>query len=263
MCYDLALAARLDALLQAVSDINVDAHGIAFEPSLHTQAQAHRRHPVLLFEDGRYKLKLFEWGVIADYMNTPEKQKKRAQMCNARSEKVVADPTSYWHRLRCNRCLVPVTGIFEHRDVTGMKNKIPYHIAIKERRLFFLPALFQYPTKADVETGEVTGTFAIITRRANAVMAQIHNSGDQPFRMPLFLPAHKERMWLQPSLTDAAMTALLYYEMPADALTCHPVYTIRTTRERPDGKSKIDAYNWPGLPPLGQDKGKLQTELFA
>ena len=70
MCYDLALAARLDAIADAFAEMEVDP-GLyrSYESFLHTQAQAHRKHPIVLFEEG-YKLKPFEWGVIADYMNT-------------------------------------------------------------------------------------------------------------------------------------------------------------------------------------------------
>lgn len=35
---------------------------------------------------------MFEWGVIADYTDTPEKIKKGRQwLCNAQSEKVIDD----------------------------------------------------------------------------------------------------------------------------------------------------------------------------
>ena len=54
----------------------------------------------------------------------------------------------------------------------------------------------------DPETGEVRGMFTLITRAANPLMRQIHNSGDNAFRMPLFLPKEMELEWLRPDLTD-------------------------------------------------------------
>src|SRR5207237_1116784 len=158
---------------------------------------------------------------------------------------------SYWHRIRRKRCLIPVTGIFEHREVKGFKNKIPYYVRLNNRALFCIPGLYHYPNRADVETGEVIGTFTLITRAANSVMAQIHNSGDQAFRMPLFLPKELELKWLQPDLTDQEMEEIINYEMPSETLNYDPVYTIRTTKERPDGKGKLDTYEWANLPPLG------------
>src|SRR5438067_11334613 len=177
-------------------------------------------------------------------------------MCNAQSEKIIGDPKSYWNRIKENRCLLPVTGIFEHREIKGWKNKVPYHVQLKDRKLFCIPGLYHYPHRADVETGEIIGTYTLITRGANSLMAQIHNGGDQAFRMPLFLPEELEKEWLQPALTDDQLSCILHYEMPSAELEADPVYTIRTTKERPDGQEKIAPYNWPGLPPLGVDSSE-------
>ncbi len=264
MCYDISFSTTIELVTQYIPGIVVDPQlGINYDLTVHLQAQAHRKYPVIIFDNAEYKLKAFEWGVIADYMNTPEKIKKmRAQMCNARSEKLIEDRKSYWHRIRRKRCLIPVTGFYEHREVKGFKTKIPYHIQLKERELFCIPGLYHYPNKADVETGEITGTFTLITRAANPLMAQIHNSGDQAGRMPLMLPKELEEMWLLPDLSDEEISEILAYEMPADNLDYKPIYTIRTTKERPDGKGKIDQYDWPNLPPLGRDSLEAPT-LFA
>jgi putative SOS response-associated peptidase YedK len=262
MCYDISFATKYELITQYIPDLVVDPQiGFHYDMNLHAQAQAFRKYPVIISEDGVIKLLPMEWGVIADYMNTPEKIKKmRNSMCNARSEKIIEDKKSIWHRMRKKRCLIPVTGIFEHREVKGFKNKIPYHVKLKDRQMFCIPGLYHYPNKADVETGEVTGTFTLITRAANSVMAQIHNSGDQAFRMPLFLPKELEMKWLQPNLTDEELKEMLDFEMSSDALDYFPVYTIRTTKERPDGKGKLDTFHWPDLPPLGTDT--IEQTLF-
>lgn len=259
MCYDISFSTTIEMVTDYIPGIIIDPQvGIEYDMNLHTQAQAFRKYPIIIFEDGQHKLKPFEWGIIADYMDTPEKIKKmRNSMCNARSEKVIGDKKSVWHRMRKKRCLIPVTGIFEHREVKGFKNKIPYHVRLKDRPMFCIPGLYHYPNKADVETGEIFGTFTLITRAANSVMAQIHNSGDQAFRMPLFLPKEMELKWLKPDLTDQEIQEILDYEMPSDALEYNPVYTIRTTKERPDGKGKLDTYEWANLPPLGQDTTEI------
>jgi putative SOS response-associated peptidase YedK len=261
MCYDISFSTTIELVTQYIPHLVVDPQlSMDYDLNLHTQAQAYRKYPVVIFDSAQYKLKPFEWGVIADYMNTPEKIKAmRNSMCNARSEKIVEDRKSYWHRIRRKRCLIPITGFYEHREVKGFKNKIPYLIELKDRELFCIPGLYHYPNKADVETGEITGTFTLVTRAANPVMAQIHNSGDQANRMPLMLPKELETKWLLPDLTDEEMQEILSYEMPAEALDYKPVYTIRTTKERPDGKGKLDAYEWPNLPPLGQDSLETPT----
>ena len=120
--------------------------------------------------------------------------------------------------------------------------------------MFCLPGLYHYPNRANVETGEITGTFTLITRPANKIMEQIHNGGENAFRMPLFLPKELEIKWLLPDLSDEEIKELLDFEMPSAELEYDPVYTIRTTKERPDKKGKLDPYEWEGLPPLGIDE---------
>ncbi len=258
MCYDVSFAAGVGTITQYFLDLDINQ--VDFDPSalLHVQAQAYRKYPVVITGEQGLQLQLFEWGIIPEYFDTPEKIKKgRSSMCNARSEKIIDDKRSYWHRIRNKRCLVPVTGIFEHREVKGFKNKIPYFIRLRSREMFCLPALYHYPHKADVETGEVTGTFSVVTRAANELMSKIHNSGDQAFRMPLFLPKELELKWLDNNLPDEEFRSLLEYELPSEELEFHPVFTIRTTKERPDGLTKIDPYKWTNLPELGEENKPL------
>lgn len=259
MCYDISFSTTIEEITDYLPDMIVDPQiSINYDMKLHVIAQAFQKYPVIVFEDATYKMKLFEWGVIPEYMNTPDKIKKgRSSMCNARSEKIIEDRKSYWHRIRKKRCLIPVTGIFEHREIKTWKNKVPYYVHLRDQKVFCIAGLFHYPNKADVETGEVTGTFTLITRAANSVMKQIHNGGDNAFRMPLFLPRGLEQKWLLPDLSDTEIQEILNYEMPSESLSYKPVFTIRTTKERPDGRGKLDPYEWANLPPLGQDNPEL------
>ena len=265
MCYDISFTTSVENISDYLPDVDEEeAHqlSMSFEPTEHVLAHAFKKYPVIMQENGSLKLKMFEWGVIADYMNTHDKvRQQRALMCNARSEKILDDKKSYWHRIRRQRCLVPVTGIFEHREIKGWKNKVPYYIQLKDRDLFCIPGLYNYSPLPDPETGELRGTFSLITRAANPVMKQIHNCGDNAFRMPLFLSRELERQWLQPATADTGLSDILNFEMPADSLDYYPVYTIRTTKPRPDEKGKTDRFEWPGLPALGQDEG-VQAALF-
>jgi putative SOS response-associated peptidase YedK len=105
--------------------------------------------------------------------------------------------------------------------------------------------------------------FTLITRAANPLMRQIHNSGDNAFRMPLFLPEELELKWLQPHLTDMDIENILSYEMPADQLVVDPVYSIRIPKPRPDGQPKTAHFDWANLPPLGDDQApETQKALF-
>ncbi len=257
MCYDISYKISLESIEDYFGQVELDAQmEIDFETSMHVLAQSHRKYPVLIYEDGQYKFRPFEWGVIAEYMDSPEKIKKmRSSMCNARSEKILGDKRSYWHRIRRKRCLIPVNGIFEHREIKGWKNKVPYYVQMKGRKMFCIPGLYHYSPIPDVDTGEIKGTFTLITREANSLMKQIHNSGDQAFRMPLFLTKDLEMKWLEPGLNDEEIQSILDFEMPSAELLYEPVFTIRTTKPRPDSKTKIDRFDWPNLPPLGNDEG--------
>lgn len=219
-----------------------------FEPTWHQVAQSWHPFPVVLFEDGKTKLKYFEWGLIADYMNTPEKIKEyRSSMANARSEKILDDHRSVWHRIRHQRCLVFTNGFFEHREV-GWKKKLPYFIKVKGEQIFCFAGLYNYSPLPDVETGELTGTFTIITRSANSLMAKIHNDGPNAERMPLLLTKELAQQWLQPDLSEEELRTLLDYEFPPEAMEAWAVNTIRTRKA--DSPHVIEPLPAATLPPL-------------
>lgn len=263
MCYDISFTVSIEKVSDYLPGLIIDPDmDIDPELHMHVQAQAYRKFPVIILEDGRYKLKQFEWCVIPPYMNTPEKIKKgRSFMCNAQSEKVL-DKKTYWGKISKNRCVVPVTGIYEHREIKGWKNKVPYLVKLRNRNVFCLPGLYSYAPVPDPETGEVRVTYTIITRGANEVMEHIHNGGDNRGRMPLFLTRELELQWLEPDLTNPDIQHILDYEMPSEQMEYWPVHTIRTTRERPDHKKKYEPFKWPGLPPLGVDDPVEQPGLF-
>jgi putative SOS response-associated peptidase YedK len=234
MCYDMSFFSNI----RTIADyIDIPGEAIDFEPTYHKVAQSYCKWPVIVNENG-YALRLFEWGVIADYMNTPDKIREyRSSMANARSEKILDDKRSVWHRIRKQRCLVVTTGFFEHKDV-GAKKKRPYFIRIKGMPLFFLAGLYNYSPLPDPETGELTGTFSIVTRNGNTLMQEIHNSGPNSGRMPLILPLTAAKKWLETSLTDEDMRTLLTFEFPSEEMECWPVQSIRT--RKPDDASVIE-----------------------
>ena len=170
MCYDMSFFSNIKLIADFLK-IDYD-NSLQFEPTYHRVAQAFNKWPVVINDDG-LKIKLFEWGVIADYMNTPEKIKEyRTSMANARSEKIIDDKRSVWHKIRNQRCLVFTTGFFEHHEA-GLKKKVPYFIKVKGVPVFCFAGLYNYSPIPDAETGEAIGTFSIITRPANTLMAKI------------------------------------------------------------------------------------------
>lgn len=245
MCYDMSFFSNIKLISEYLS---AEPSGtIHFEPTYHKVAQSWCEWPIVINDNG-YKIKVFEWGVIADYMNTPEKIKEyRSSMANARSEKILDDKRSVWHRLRNNRCLVITTGFFEHRDI-GQKKKLPYFIKVKNEPLFCFAGLYNYSPIPEPETGEVRGTFAIITRPANSLMAKIHNAGPNSHRMPVILTKELAIQWLSNELTDDDLKKILSFEFPASDLDAWPVNTIRTQKEdNEEIISQINSSTYPAL----------------
>ncbi len=69
-----SFSSNIELIADYLPGIVIDPQlNIDFDSLIHVQAQAFRKYPIVLLEDDQYKLKQFEWGVIADYMNTPEK----------------------------------------------------------------------------------------------------------------------------------------------------------------------------------------------
>ena len=93
-------------------------------------------------------------------------------------------------------------------------------------------------------------TYGIITRPANDLMKQVHNGGENKWRMPLMLPFDLSEKWFQKDLPEAEMSAILNYEMPSGQMNYHTVFTIRSNKLRPDDKEKNSFYQWENLPEL-------------
>jgi putative SOS response-associated peptidase YedK len=270
MCLDISF--KVDELVDKLEDylpnLRVDPQAtIEFDENpvnIHTQAHARLKSRVIyLNSDGLPYLTYMRWGLLMNYMlDNPEAMKKYGNnMFNARSEEIL-NPKSTWYRIRKQRCLIDVTGIYEHRAIVGWKKKVPYIVRLSNRKRLLIPALYNFPEKPNPETGEITGTFAMITLTANELMKNIHNDGPNKHRMPLFMQPEQAAGWLEP-MTDVQMKAFLSYEIPSNDLNAYPVYTIRNTATRPDGKEKNESYDWPGLPVLGNDNPNEQVSMFA
>jgi putative SOS response-associated peptidase YedK len=256
MCYDISFTVNIKQLTDYFPTLVTDEQiEIDFNKSVHIIGHEYGEHPIIFRnrEDGELHLKLMEWGCIPFYVKDEKSFiKQRATMLNARSERVLADPSGYWHKIKNRRCLIPLSAFYEHREVKGIKNKIPYHISIKGQELFFLPGLYSVVELPDKETGELKKrwTFTILTTSANELMVQIHNAGTNKERMPLIIPNAMAEKWIQAELNDNDYKSIIDYEFPAHELAYKTVYSIRTLKERPDGLRKDDLYKWEGVEDL-------------
>jgi len=216
----------------------------------------------------RHLLGEMSWGVWPTWEKDPAMiVKRRLNMVNAQSERVL-DPSSYWSKMKLvqNPVLIPVTNIYEHRHITNWKNKIPYYVRTNHQPQgvqYYIPGMYQIHEGPD-NNGELKkiSTFTMITTAANELMYHIHNGGDNPHRMPLFLPLDMAKQWISNQRTLGDVKEILNYKLPADQLAYHTVFTLTGKKQRPDGKAKDEPFDWPGLPPLGRDTAEVKQPVF-
>ncbi len=245
MCHDISFSAKtVELITDLIPDIIIDHPlSIDFSVTSHVISMSHRNCLAIYKRGNETHLSAFEWGFMADFMTSPELIKKyRIKMANARAENLF-DNKSIWNRSLHQRCLIAVNGIYEHQKVEGFKNKIPHYITLKHENLLLLPALYNFSPLPDLETGEVHGTFSIITREANELMKTIHNDGTNKHRMPLFMAPQKSLKWLDVNSREETQE-ITKFCIPSNDLKSHTVFTIRTTKPRPDGKNKFDEYTY-------------------
>ncbi len=256
MCYDISFTVKLKELPAYFPDLET---GLQLEldfDGIHIMGHSFRDHPIIYREREAKNLSVrpMEWGVIPFYVKDEKSfLRQRASMLNARSERILGDEKSYWYKIRNRRCLIPVTGVYEHRAIKGWKKKVPYFIRLIDQPLFFLPGLYSVSELPDLATGELVRryTFSLITRNGNDLMKKIHNDGDNRGRMPLFLPFELSREFLDEELSPERYQEILQFEMPENKMEAITVFTIRSSKERPDGKTKNEFWEWEKLPEPG------------
>lgn len=159
-------------------------------------------------------LRPLRWGLIPSWVKTAEEADRLSrQTLNARNDGVFSKP-SFRSSIRTRRCLIPVNGFYENRDVKG--RKFPYFVHPANSEIFWLGGLFDRWT--DRDSGEVIDSCSIITTNANHLMSKIHNL---KLRMPLIIPEDKLLIWLDPDLPDESIQQLMqpYPEKEMEAYT--------------------------------------------
>lgn len=268
MCWDISLHSDIEIIKSAfpsLADRRLD-RDIDMRYYENVQAITFPQYPIIYKEKdtGELNLKEMEWGILPTYIkDLKEQTDRRRNQVNIRSERILGDKKSTWYRLKSQRCLIPVSGTYEHREIKGWKKKVPYYIAEKDREIFFVPGLYQWHETVD-EDGvfEKVGSFGMLTREANPLMANIHNAGPNRHRMPLFLPPELEEEWIS-DIQEIDMANIVSFQIPEENLIAYPVYTLRGYPERPDGLHRYEPFHWEGLPTLGMDDPNgIQASLF-
>lgn len=211
MCFNISLVKPGEDVsdrFDAVFDRNE-----GFEPVYHSSAFSLPKHPIICSEDPE-RIRFATWGLIPGWTKDLKSASSiRLKTLNARSETVFEKP-SFRSAVRENRCLIPVSGFFEFREVNG--KKFPYHIRMKDGRLFSLAGIYEDWEEAP---GKKIRTFSIVTTDANELMARIHNTKK---RMPVVLSKDEESIWIDVESSIKDLKELLK-PYPGDDLEAYPV----------------------------------------
>lgn len=151
------------------------------------------------------KLSYLKWGLIPPWAKDKTIGSK---MINARAETII-EKSSFSKPLFSKRCLVPSDGFFEWKQDAG---KQPYRIFTKNNPIFAMAGIWERWRSPD---GENIDSFSIITTAANAFMQTLHS------RMPVILPQHHEKTWL--NSTDKEEILQLLSPCPSEWLEAYPV----------------------------------------
>ncbi len=150
---------------------------------------------------GETKLMLAKWGFLPQWMSNFRPQ------ANARLETVAEKPMfrgAFKHR----HCLVPANSFFEWNE--DDKTKQPYLFHLKDNPLFAFAGIYEPP-----DGDEELPTFALMTTKANSLMAKIHH------RMPVILQIEDEEKWLHGF--DEGQTLNIQTQYPAEQMEMYPV----------------------------------------
>jgi putative SOS response-associated peptidase YedK len=176
--------------------------------------------------DGQRHLELFCWGIVLSG-KSPEQR-----AINAKAENL---HTSWRASFASRRCLVLADGFYEWQKDT--KPKQPWCFRLAERAPFAMAGVFESTP------GEVMNTLVIVTTKANALVAPLHD------RMPVILEGSTVDRWLDPGAPLEALLAIAT-PFPAERLRRYRVSPRMNAPEIDDAGCAEPWPEGPGQPRL-------------
>ena len=164
--------------------------------------------PIVRIFEGRRQFALVRWGLIPAWVKDP---RGFSLLINARGESL-GDKPAFRAALRYRRCLFPADGFYEWRR-EGERAR-PYYVRPTAGGPMAFAGLWENWMGPN---GEEMETAAIVTTRANRMLATIHP------RMPAIVPPAAFDLWLDSRSVDAATAAALIGPAPEDMLAFHEV----------------------------------------
>lgn len=152
------------------------------------------------------------WGLVPSWA---ESTAIGDRMINARAE-TLTEKAAFRTALERRRCIVPVDGFYEWQTMPGRKKQPFYISAVSGGRLALAGLWESWRDRTDPDA-EWLHTCTIITTRANATMASLHD------RMPVILDPEVWDRWLDREVTDGTEFDAWLTPAPDALLTMHPV----------------------------------------
>lgn len=166
--------------------------------------------PVIVLRDGKRLVERMIWGFVpegAKDTNSVFRYKTYA----SKSEGIL-DRTALRAALRTHRCIIPVNGFYEWKNLESGKR--PFYIRLKSHELAGLAGLYSEWTDA---AGVVRGVCTVITIDSEA------ESDMTPRRLPIIVDAVDESDWLNPELSDLSTLFRIMRPIDVDKLEIIPV----------------------------------------
>lgn len=177
MCGRFTCTATPEQIMDAISELDIDP---GYQPS-YNLAPTQPIPTVLNLAPN--KLLLSRWGLLPEWARDARLSHK---LINARAE-TLAVKNSFKTSYRRYRCLILSDGFYEWSG--GQKNKKPWHIRRRDRKLMAFAGLWNDWLSPD---GSEVLTSSIVTTRANRVIRPVHH------RMPVILDRTDWAAWLNP-----------------------------------------------------------------
>jgi putative SOS response-associated peptidase YedK len=170
--------------------------------------------------EGKRQFALVRWGLLPSWVKDP---KNFSLLINARGESVMDKP-AFEAAMKRRRCLVPADGFYEWKTIGTRKQ--PYFVRAKSGAPLAFAGLWETWTGPN---GEEMETAAIVTTRANRMLADIHD------RMPVVVPPDAFDLWLNCAAVDAETASTLIAPAPENLLEVYEVSSAvnRTANDNP------------------------------
>lgn len=174
---------------------------------------------VAVSKEGQRQLGSFHWGLVPSWAKDVSVGNR---MINLRAETVASKP-GFRKTLGKRRCIIPVDGFYEWKNMGKGRKKQPFFIRSRDGKPLALAGLWEVWKDREAEgRGEEVEwlkSCTIITTEPNGLLKPIHN------RMPVVLPPSAWDEWLDPSNDDTASLEKLLAPAPDDLLELYPVST--------------------------------------